>query len=640
MTAQFGQIALYAALILSTLAALATTYGTLARKEKVAISAQAGLPIVFASVLASFIALTYAFITSDFSISLVAQHSHTGKPFIYKITGVWANHEGSILLWVLILALFGALAARKTPTSIPAPVFHMTLAIQALLIAGFLGFIIFTSNPFALLDVAPAEGNGMNPLLQDPGLAIHPPLLYIGYVGLSLPFAGAVAALLVGEIDKNWADWLRPWTLVTWSFLTLGITIGSLWAWYELGWGGWWVWDPVENISLMPWLMATALLHSLMVMQRRAMMARWTVLLAIAAFSFSLIGTFVVRSGILLSVHSFATDPARGVVILALLGVFTGVALLAYTFRAHKLAGSAELPIMSKGGALVLNNIFLVTATVIVFLGTFYPLFMDLISGEIVSVGEPYFNALIVPVALVFILFMAAGPLMKWQNGEFAHIKPALLKAGLLGAIIAAFIFIFSKKLFSALVIGLILFALACGVRAFLRPGGTKTPLKVKRAGQWGFLLGHVGMLILALGITWVTGWGSETRAVMKPGQTMALGEYSFTMSELDGGREPTYMYISSDVIVSKNGRELGPLSTERRFYPTRGMFTSEAGFRLSPVNTVFVGLGDGNLEDGFIIRAYHSPGVIWIWVGGILMALGGFVSACDKRGRRQEVSS
>ena len=580
----------------------------------------------FILLLLSFIALTITFLTSDFSVKLAASHSHTLKPLIYKISGVWGNHEGSILLWAVMLALYSFLFSLFSKR-LPAELRARTLAIQGLLSVGFLSFILFTSNPFERLFPAPLDGSGLNPLLQDPGLAIHPPLLYMGYVGYSLAFSMAVAALISGKIDRDWARALKPWSLLSWSFLTLGIAMGSLWAYYELGWGGWWMWDPVENVSFMPWLLGTALLHSIIVMERRQNLAHWTVLLAITTFSMSLIGTFVVRSGILVSVHSFAVDPARGVYILGLLLLATGGALILYAMRAKTLVKRASFDRVSREGGLVLNNLLLATATATVFLGTFYPLLMDAFTGDKISVGAPYFDLTFAPIMSVLILFMGAAPLLKWQAGSLTKLKTFGLISAIGATIIIGLTTIFGKSVLGG--VGLALAAyLAFGAYKALRK---RLPLsnlaKPARYHAMSFVLGHFAMAIFTFGAVYMSVWADDTIDRVKPGESVSVAGYTFTLAEITNGQDQNYNYRRGYVEVSKANKSITTLKTEQRFYPVRNMITTEAGFRFSLGPTLFAAIGEGTPEDGYILRANYQPAVVWIWIGSVLMAMAGFLS-------------
>ena len=590
----------------------------------------------FALLALSFAALTATFIASDFSVKLAASHSHSMKPFLYKISGVWGNHEGSILLWALMLALYAALIpvfGKHLPQSLKA----RAIAVQGLLAFGFLAFILFTSNPFERLNPVPADGLGLNPLLQDPGLAIHPPMLYMGYVGFSVAFSFSVAALIEGKVDAIWAQWLRPWVLAAWSFLTLGIMLGSLWAYYELGWGGWWMWDPVENVSFMPWLVGTALLHSIMVLGTRHKLANWTVLLGISAFSLSLIGTFVVRSGVLVSVHSFAVDPARGVFILLLLTIATSAALLLYAIRAKTLKGPGGFEIVSREGGLMLNNLLLITATATVFLGTFYPLFMDATTGDKISVGQPYFDLTFAPIMLLLIVFMGAAPLLKWKSDSAAKLK----KLALISLPIA-FVIIIAASIFGKSVLGGVGLAIAAylAVGTLLAFAKKTQNFKIWRtvpAGTYGFVLAHLGIAIFTAGAVIMSVWSQDDIGRLKIGEKLEVAGYEYTLAEVTPGARENFQYLGAKIDVTKNGRAVKQLSTEQRFYPVRNMITSEAGFHFTLGPTIFAAISEGNEQDGWVIRANYHPFVTWIWIGALLMSIAGFISLFDRRLRFRE---
>jgi len=627
MIAEIGHFALILALFVA--AAQAVLPATGVRKDNAALMAfgrRAAL-LQCALLAAAFFALTLVFIGSDFSVKLAASHSHSAKPLIYKISGVWGNHEGSILLWTLMIGIYTACFAR-TRQPLPEKLRALTLACQGALLVGFIAFILFTSNPFERLSPAPLDGNGLNPLLQDPGLAIHPPMLYLGYVGFSIAFSMAVAALLLGKVDKDWAKWLRPWTLTAWSFLTLGITLGSVWAYYELGWGGWWMWDPVENVSFMPWLLGTALIHSIMVLERRTGLAHWTVLLAISTFSMSLIGTFVVRSGILVSVHAFAVDPARGVFILLLLLAAAGGALTLYAMRAKTLFAPAEFERISKDGGLVLNNILLATACFTVFLGTFYPLFIDAVQSKQISVGAPYFEATFAPIMTVLIIFMGAAPLLKWRRADLSELK--IMRPSL---IIIALGLGLSILLFKSMALGILGLALAAylaasSIAALGRRVQWKAELIRKQpASFWGFFIAHFGVAVLTAGAVAMSSWSHEKIGRIKPHETLTNSGYEFTLSEPISGLRDNYEYLGAKIDVTRAGKPVKTLYSEQRFYPVRNMVTTEAGFHFTLGATVFAAIGEGNNKDGYILRANYQPLVTWIWLGAFLMALAGFIS-------------
>ena len=595
--------------------------------------------VLFTLLVFSFAALTATFIASDFSVKLAASHSHSMKPFLYKISGVWGNHEGSILLWTLMLALYAALIpafGKHLPKTLKA----RAIGIQGLLTFGFLTFILFTSNPFERLNPVPADGLGLNPLLQDPGLAIHPPMLYMGYVGFSVAFSFSVAALIEGNVDAMWAQWLRPWVLASWSFLTLGIMLGSLWAYYELGWGGWWMWDPVENVSFMPWLAGTALLHSIMVLGTRHKLANWTVLLGISAFSLSLIGTFVVRSGVLVSVHSFATDPARGVFILMLLMIATGGALTLYAMRAKTLKGPGGFEPVSREGGLILNNLLLATACATVFIGTFYPLFMDALTGGKISVGKPYFDLTFAPIMLLLIIFMGAAPLLKWKKDSGQKLKRLGLIALPLGSLITIAAAIIGKSVLGGIGLAIAAYLAIGTIIALARKTQNFRNWRSQPAGTYGFVLAHLGVAIFTAGAVIMSVWAKDDIGRLKIGEKLDVAGYEYTLMDVMPGARENYQYLGAKIDVSKEGRAVKSLATEQRFYPVRDMVTSEAGFHFTAGPTVFAAISEGNPQDGWIIRANYHPFVTWIWFGALLMSLAGFISLFDRRLRhREEVS-
>lgn len=632
MIAEAGHIALILAFVVTLLQGTIPLIGAQMNHGRAMALAERAALAQAALLLVSFGLLTTVFLRSDFSVLLAAQHSHTMKPLLYKISGVWANHEGSMLLWVVILGVYGAMVplfGKALPLALKA----RALAVQGLLGAGFIGFVLFTSNPFERLDPIPLDGMGLNPLLQDPGLAIHPPLLYIGYVGFSLAFSFAVAALIEGRVDAVWARWLRPWVLLAWSFLTLGITIGSVWAYYELGWGGWWMWDPVENVSFMPWLAGTALLHSILSLQQRHSLANWTVLLAISTFSLSMIGTFVVRSGVLVSVHAFAVDPARGVVILALLLFYTGAALALYAVRANTLQRRAQLNLVSREGGLVVNNLVLVIATATVFLGTFYPLFVEATTGEKISVGPPYFDAVFAPMMIALIAVMAIAPMLKWREDSLARYRSVLIKVAIFSAVIAVLTYFLGKSVLGALSFGFAAW-LTAGTIASVhrRTGFTGARLRAQPAGTWGFVLAHLSVAIFTIGVTAMSIGAKDDVARLATGDSLEVAGYTFTLRGTEQGARDNFQYLAGTVDVTKEGRKVASLVTQRRYYPVREMFTSEAGFKLSPGAMLFAAIGEGGNDEGVIIRAYYQPGVLWIWIGALLMSLAGFISMADQR--------
>jgi cytochrome c-type biogenesis protein CcmF len=595
----------------------------------------------FLFVALAFCALTYAYVVSDFSVALVASTSHTLKPMLYKVAGVWGNHEGSMLLWILILALFGLMVAQFG-ANLPAGLRARVLAIQGLIGVGFLAFLLFTSNPFLRLNPAPLEGQGLNPLLQDPGLAFHPPFLYFGYVGFSMAFSFAIAALIEGRVDPAWARWVRPWTLVAWTSLTIGIALGSWWAYYELGWGGWWFWDPVENASFLPWLVGTALLHSALVVERRDTLKSWTVLLAIIAFGMSLLGTFLVRSGVLTSVHTFATDPERGVFILGLLIVVIGGGLTLYAIRAPALKSGGLFAPVSREGALVLNNLLLATAAAVVFLGTLYPLILDAVDGGKVSVGAPFFNTTFVPLMVPLLIACPVGAMMAWKRGDLPGVLGRLKVAALVAILVALCTVVIDGETD-------IVAALALGVAGWLVAGSAvslaertslfKIPfvdtlrlaLNLPRSA-WGTAIAHSALGIMVAGITASSSWQTERIQVMNPGDSVELAGHQVTFKGAGTVPGPNYTALRGTFELASGGKTIKILSPEKRSYPAEKSTTTEAAIHTTPLADVYIVLGDADGKGGYATRMYYNPLVPWIWAGVIFMAIGGMVSLTDRR--------
>ena len=585
----------------------------------------------------SFAALTVAFVTSDFSVKLVHDNSHSLKPMIYKISGVWGNHEGSMLLWVLILALFGA-AAAIWGGNLPPRLRARVLAVQAAIGAAFYAFIIFTSNPFVRIPNPPFDGRDLNPLLQDPGLAFHPPFLYLGYVGLSMAFSFAVAALIEGRVDAAWARWVRPWTLAAWVFLTIGIALGSWWAYYELGWGGFWFWDPVENASFMPWLLAAALLHSAIVVEKREALKSWTILLAIMAFGFSLLGTFIVRSGVLTSVHSFASDPQRGVFILVILALFTGGALMLYAARAGEMTAKGVFAPISREGGLVLNNVLLAVATFVVFIGTIWPLVAEMLWARKLSVGPPFFNKAFSPFMIMLAIALPIGSMLPWKRATLAKALKPLLGALILTAAIALLIFAVSTGRSAIAVIGAGLGSwIITGSIAELihRTGksGLSRLLRLPRA-DWGKAVAHIGVGVTFIGVSLLTAWQIEDIRVAHEGDQFDFAGYQITLANVEEVQGPNYISTMARMEVSRDGRAIATLFPEKRVYPVQGMPTTEAAIRNGWLQDVYLVIGDPQSGGGWAIRSYLRPFASWIWMGSFLMALGGTISLTDRRYR------
>jgi cytochrome c-type biogenesis protein CcmF len=590
--------------------------------------------------LTAFLALMQAYVVSDFTVLNVAQNSHSSKPLLYKISGVWGNHEGSMLLWILILALFGA-AVALFGGNLPATLKARVLAVQAWIAIGFLLFTILTSNPFERLLPAPENGDDLNPLLQDPGLAFHPPMLYMGYVGFSMAFSFAVAALIEGRVDAAWARWVRPWTLAAWCFLTAGIALGSWWAYYELGWGGWWFWDPVENVSFMPWLVGTALLHSAIVVEKRDALKVWTIFLAILTFSLSLIGTFIVRSGLLTSVHTFATDPQRGLYILLMLAIAIGGSLTLFAWRAPALKPGGLFAPISREGGLILNNMLLAVACGTVFLGTLGPLLLEAF-GYKVSVGVPYFNLTFVPIAAPLVFFSAFGPFLSWKRADLPGVLDRLklaFAAGVAAALLAAYL-TNGGPVFAALGIGIAAWLLVaslsewCGRVKLLRAAPAETWRRIKgmpRAAH-GMTLAHSGLAIAVAGMIGASNWSEEVVAMVTPGQSLDLGGYSYRYDGTIDAEGPNYLIERGRITVTRDGRDVVILEPEKRLYPVQNMPTTEAAIHSTALADLYVVIGDSNGAGGRTLRIYHKPLIPWIWLGVAFMVLGGMVSLSDRR--------
>ncbi len=587
--------------------------------------------------------LTWAFVTSDFSVQLVVSHSHSLKPMLYKVTGVWGNHEGSMLLWILILTFYGALVAWFGG-NLPAALKARVLAVQSMISAAFLAFLIFTSNPFLRLERVPVDGNDLNPLLQDPGLAFHPPFLYLGYVGLSMSFSFAVAALIEGRVDAAWARWVRPWTLLAWITLTIGIALGSWWAYYELGWGGWWFWDPVENASFMPWLIATALLHSAIVVEKRDTLKSWTVLLAILAFSFSLIGTFIVRSGVITSVHAFANDPERGVFILAILTVAIGGALTLFAARASTLSTNSAFGFVSRESGLVLNNLLLLVAAAVVFCGTIWPLVAELTTGRKLSVGAPFFELAFTPFMVILAIFLPLGAILSWKRARLR--KSIKFLRGPIALSLAIGLLIWSLQTGGRMLapIGLALAAwivmgsfvdLAIRTRFGAVPiGETLRRLRNLPRSDWGKSVAHAGLGLTIFGIAAVTAWEQEDIRVAKFGDSFTVGGYEFQFNGVNRLQGKNYSVDQGDFTAFRNNKVVANLYPEKRFYPVQRMSTTEAAIDIRLSRDLYLVLGDRQEDGSWAVRTYIKPFSNWIWLGAIVMAFGGLLSLTDRRYR------
>lgn len=585
----------------------------------------------------SFACLTVAFVTSDFSVKLVYDNSHTLKPLLYKISGVWGNHEGSMLLWVMILALFGA-AAASFDANLPPRLRARVLAVQASIGVAFYAFIIFTSNPFTRIDNPAFNGRDLNPLLQDPGLAFHPPFLYLGYVGLSMAFSFAVAALIEGRVDAAWARWVRPWTLAAWMFLTIGIALGSWWAYYELGWGGFWFWDPVENASFMPWLIAAALLHSAIVVEKREALKSWTILLAIMAFGFSLIGTFIVRSGLLTSVHSFANDPERGQFILGILAFFVGGSLILYSFRATAMQAKGAFAPVSREGALVLNNILLAVSCFVVFIGTVWPLAAEMFWDRRLAVGPPFFNKAFTPFMIVLAIVLPFGSIMPWKRAQIGRTLRPLRNALLFAAAVMLLVFAVSTGHSSMAVIGAGLgswLIAGSAVDLWQRTGnsGLSRLARLPRA-DWGKAIAHAGLGVTFIGVSLLTAWQVEDIRVAREGETFQVADYDITLVDVEEVPGPNYTSTFATMRVERDGKLIATMTPEKRFYPVQAMPTTEAAIRSSAFKDIYLVIGDAQQGGGWAVRSYIKPFAFWIWLGSGLMALGGVISLTDRRYR------
>ncbi len=590
----------------------------------------------FALTALSFGALTWAFIQSDFSVRIVATNSHSLKPMLYKISGTWGNHEGSMLLWVLIVTLFGAMAAwfgGQLPPTLRARV----LSVQAAIAVAFFAFILFTSNPFDRLPVPPFDGRDLNPLLQDPGLAFHPPFLYLGYVGLSMTFSFAVAALIEGRVDAAWGRWVRPWTLAAWVFLTIGIALGSWWAYYELGWGGFWFWDPVENASFMPWLLAAALLHSAIVVEKREALKSWTILLAILAFGFSLIGTFIVRSGLLTSVHAFANDPERGVFILMILAFFMGGALVLFTLRAGVMEAKGVFGLVSRESALVVNNLLLAVSCFVVFVGTMWPLVAEMFFDRKLSVGPPFFNAAFTPFMVALGLILPIGSTMPWKRARVVRAAWPLRYVFVLAVAVAGLTFAMQTGRSLLGPMGMFLGAWLVAGTVVELAGRARWSLgrlgRLPRA-DLGKATAHAGLGVTMAGVAGLTSWTVDDIRVAQVGESFEVGAYTLTLNGVEDVQGPNYLSTMANLTLTKAGARIAELSPEKRFYPVAQMPTTEAAIDYNLARDVYVVIGDQQDDGGWVVRTYIKPLTNWIWIGCALMALGGVLSLTDRRFR------
>ena len=593
----------------------------------------------------SFVSLAYCFVVNDFSVLYVANNSNTNLPIYYRISAVWGAHEGSLLLWVLALSAWG-FAVALFSRSLPSDVLARVLSVMGMISIGFLLFTLATSNPFERLFPAALEGRDLNPLLQDPGLVIHPPMLYMGYVGFSVAFAFAIAALIGGKIDSAWVRWSRPWANIAWVFLTIGITLGSWWAYHELGWGGWWFWDPVENASFMPWLVGTALIHSLAVTEKRAAFKSWTVLLSILAFSLSLLGTFLVRSGVLVSVHSFASDPARGVYILAFMAVVVGGSLTLYAWRAVKFSSVGRFEVVSKETMLLINNVLLVVAMLTILIGTLYPLFEDALGMPKSSVGPPYFSAVFVPLMLPLVVLMGVGPVAKWRRANlkdlFNNLK-VMLVIGIVVGIVLPLAIYRDTSIMTAIGIAVGAWAILTSLYAIgrlisNRESNTsilKAVKKIPRA-MYGMMLAHLGIGIFIFGVVLTSAFSSQKEVGVRMGQAVELAGYAFTLQQVIPVTGPNYQAMRGIVEVLKEDKLIATLTPEKRIYTVQRNPMTEAGIQTGLFRDLYVALGEPISDQEWGLRVFYRPFVQWIWIGAMLMSLGGVLGAMDKRYRTQ----
>ena len=637
MIAEIGHLALILAFLLAIVQAATGLVGGARNDPRLIAGARASALLQLIFVAMAFCALAIAYLTPDFSVALVVAHSHSTQPWPYRLAATWGSHEGSLLLWVLILAIYGAVAALFGKRLRPTLVSRM-LGVQALLAVAFLGFSLLTSNPFLRLDVPPLDGSELNPLLQDPGLVLHPPLLYLGYVGFSAAFSLAAAALIEGRADMAFARWLRPWIIAAWSTLTLGIALGSWWAYYELGWGCWWFWDPVENASLMPWLAGTALLHSAIVLEKRGALISWTLLLAILTFSLSLLGTFLVRSGVLTSVHAFAVDPERGTAILAFTVLATGAALALYGWRAPTMRTGAVFSPISREAGMTMNNLFLMASTATVFLGTFYPVFVEVISGGVdrISVGPPYYAITFVPLALPLLAIMAFGPMLNWKRDAVSAVVqrlrwPLILSAGaVVGAVFILGVAHVMQILGAALGLWLVSGSAWVLVRRWRAGPDTWRRIRSTPPAVWALCLAHAGLGLTTLGIAGVTALESQAVLTLGPGQSGDFAGRRVTLTGAEVLDGPNYR--AERITVQTTGPGVNrEISSERRFYPVTGTWTTEAGIDLTPAGAYYVSVGERR-GDAIVVRVWNHPMVGWIWWGALVMSFGGALSLFDRR--------
>ncbi|MBV8682143.1 MAG: heme lyase CcmF/NrfE family subunit [Caulobacteraceae bacterium] len=640
MTPEIGQLALSLALMLALVQAGTLLIGAWRVDPSLMAVGRTAASLQLIFVALAFVCLAACYVDGDYSVRLVAEHSNRAQPLIYRLGATWGSHEGSMLLWVLILSVYGC-AVAAFGGSLRETLQARVVGAQGVVGAAFIGFLVFTSNPFIRLWPAPLDGAELNPILQDPGLVFHPPVLYLGYVGLSIAFSFAIAALLEGRVDSNWGRWVRPWVLAAWIFLTIGITMGSVWSYYTLGWGGWWFWDPVENASLMPWLLATALLHSCLVLEKRGALVSWTLLLAILTFSMSLVGTFLVRSGVLTSVHAFAIDAQRGVYILGIVAVLTGAALGLYAWRAPALKTGSLFGLVSKEYAITVNNLFLAAATATVFLGTFYPVFAEVFNGDKISVGPPYYSLTFAPIFMLLFVLVSFGPMLNWKRDQVvAMLRRLRLPALAAGAALVLAIAMFGVRHIMA-AIGFALGAwLLVGAGIVLtrrwRLGeegrsGLSRRIRSTPLGVWGLAFAHAGLGVTTLGITAMAGWQSNLVTSMVPGQSVVIAGKHVTLADLREVEGPNYQAGQASFRVDTLG---GPrlMVSERRLFPASQTTTTQAAINVGALGNIYISVGERAPDGGVVVRLWNHPLVNFIWGGAFLMAFGGAVSLADRR--------
>jgi cytochrome c-type biogenesis protein CcmF len=640
MIPEIGNFALIVALFLSLIQGVLPIVGA-ARNDPVMMGTARTLAVgQMIIVMVAFGCLVQSFVGNDFSVLYVAEHSNSQLPIQYRISAIWGGHEGSLLLWTFILTLWTVSVATFS-RHLPQEMVARVIGVMGLVSTGFLLFMLLTSNPFDRLFPAAMDGRDLNPLLQDPGLVIHPPMLYMGYVGFSVAFAFALSALLGGKLDSTWARWSRPWTTIAWVFMTIGIALGSWWAYYELGWGGWWFWDPVENASFMPWLVGTALIHSLAVTEKRGAFKSWTVLLAIAAFSLSLLGTFLVRSGVLSSVHAFATDPKRGIFILSFLVVVIGSSLLLFAWRAPKIGLGGKFDLISRESMLLTNNVLLSVASASVFLGTLYPLFMDALGFGKLSVGPPYFNTVFVPLMVPLVVMMGLGPIARWKHASMPDIWKRVRWALAASMAVALLLPLVLGNWTPLIALGFLLAAWVITTTLLdlrKRIAGTGTlwqRLKIPPRSYYGMLLAHLGIAVFVIGVTMVKGYETERDVRMDVGDTVEAGGYVFRFDGVSEQQGPNYIASEGRISVSKDGKPLTVLNPEKRVYNASGMPMTEASIRTGFLRDLYVSLGEPIPgTNAWAVRVYIKPFVDWIWAGCLLMALGGIMAISDRRYR------